>query len=98
MKLIPSNISMTQVGFGNTSSYHSIPSLAEFAKTAHGNVRKVLEHDNCFDYLLTRSSTIEEAKMLQYEFIEILQECGFIYTRDFKHVNTEHFLQSALAA
>ena len=66
---------MTRVTYGVTSSFPSIRSLLELAKTAPEKVRQII--DMYVDDLLTGCSNLEEAQILQEHFIEILQTGGF---------------------
>ena len=72
------HLRMTRVTYGVTSSsFHSIRSLLELAKTAPEKVRRIIENDMYVDDLLTGCSNIEEAKDLQDQLIETLQTGGF---------------------
>ena len=56
---------MTRVTYAVTSSFHSIWSLLDVAKTAPQKVRSIVENHRYVDDLLTCCSNLEEAKDLR---------------------------------
>ena len=65
------HLRMTRVTYGVTSSsFHSMRSFLELAKTGPGKVRRINGNDMYIDDLLAGCSNLEEAKDLQNQLME----------------------------